>query len=45
VSTLLPNEDIVPWRGFGATHVRRPEDFLVMPVESVGLTLKPNGFC
>jgi primary-amine oxidase len=29
---------------FGATHVCRPGDFPVMPVEYVGFALKPNGF-
>ena len=32
------------WHTFGATHVCRPEDFPVMPVEYVGFALKPNGF-
>jgi primary-amine oxidase len=32
------------WYTFGATHVCRPEDFPVMPVEYIGFTLKPNGF-
>ncbi|KRR24154.1 tyramine oxidase [Bradyrhizobium lablabi] len=40
----IENEDIVVWHSFGATHVCRPEDFPVMPVEYVGFTLKPNGF-
>jgi primary-amine oxidase len=40
----IENEDIVLWHTFGATHVCRPEDFPVMPVEYVGFTLKPNGF-
>ena len=40
----IENEDIVLWHSFGATHVCRPEDFPVMPVEYVGFTLKPNGF-
>ena len=40
----IENQDIVVWHSFGATHVCRPEDFPVMPVEYVGFTLKPNGF-
>jgi primary-amine oxidase len=40
----IENEDIVVWHTFGATHVCRPEDFPVMPVEYTGFTLKPNGF-
>ena len=40
----IENEDIVVWHTFGATHVCRPEDFPVMPVEYVGFSLKPNGF-
>jgi primary-amine oxidase len=40
----IENEDLVVWHSFGATHVCRPEDFPVMPVEYVGFTLKPNGF-
>jgi primary-amine oxidase len=40
----IENEDIVVWHTFGPTHVCRPEDFPVMPVEHAGFTLKPNGF-
>jgi primary-amine oxidase len=40
----IENEDIVVWHTFGATHVCRPEDLPVMPVEYTGFTLKPNGF-
>jgi primary-amine oxidase len=40
----IDNEDIVVWHTFGATHVCRPEDFPVMPVESIGFMLRPNGF-
>ena len=36
--------DPVLWHCFGLTHVVRPEDFPVMPVESTGFTLKPSGF-
>eukprot|EP00803_Ostreobium_quekettii_P010562 evm.model.scf_1177.3 EVM.evm.TU.scf_1177.3 scf_1177:31016-41785(+) len=40
----VSREDPVVWHTFGVTHVTRPEDFPVMPVESVGFTLKPVGF-
>ncbi|MBN8941102.1 MAG: primary-amine oxidase [Rhizobiales bacterium] len=40
----IANEDIVLWHSFGHTHVCKPEDFPIMPVEYAGFTLKPNGF-
>jgi primary-amine oxidase len=40
----LENTDIVVWHSFGHTHVCKPEDFPVMPVEYTGFMLKPNGF-
>ena len=40
----IENEDIVVWHTFGSTHVCRPEDFPVMPVECTGFMLKPSGF-
>lgn len=40
----IANEDIVVWHSFGHTHVCKPEDFPVMPVEYAGFMLKPNGF-
>ncbi|MGI8661898.1 MAG: primary-amine oxidase [Acidimicrobiales bacterium] len=36
--------DVVLWHTFGVTHVPRPEDWPVMPVESVGFHLLPCGF-
>jgi primary-amine oxidase len=36
--------DVVLWHTFGVTHVARPEDWPVMPVESVGFHLVPVGF-
>jgi primary-amine oxidase len=36
--------DIVLWHSFGVTHVPRPEDWPVMPVESTGFMLMPFGF-
>ena len=32
------------WHTFGHTHVCKPEDFPIMPVEYAGFMLKPNGF-
>ena len=40
----IDNEDVVVWHTFGVTHVPRPEDWPVMPVEMVGFILKPAGF-
>jgi primary-amine oxidase len=40
----LVDEDIVVWHTFGSTHVGRPEDWPVMPVEYAGFWLKPLGF-
>jgi primary-amine oxidase len=36
--------DVVLWHTFGVTHIARPEDWPVMPVESVGFHLVPVGF-
>ncbi len=40
----LENRDVVVWHSFGVTHVPRPEDWPVMPVEYCGFTLMPVGF-
>jgi primary-amine oxidase len=40
----IENTDIVVWHSFGHTHVCKPEDFPVMPVEYAGFMLKPVGF-
>ena len=40
----IENTDIVVWHTFGVTHVCKPEDFPVMPVEYAGFMLKPTGF-
>ncbi|KAL4959412.1 copper amine oxidase [Aspergillus stella-maris] len=37
---LWPNGD----KSFGFTHSTRPEDFLIMPVETSRIGLKPSGF-
>jgi primary-amine oxidase len=41
---LLVDTDLVLWHTFGVTHVPRPEDWPVMPVEYTGFTLVPFGF-
>jgi primary-amine oxidase len=40
----LENTDVVLWHVLGTSHLPRPEDWPVMPVEYVGFTLKPVGF-
>ncbi|PZQ84923.1 MAG: tyramine oxidase [Ancylobacter novellus] len=40
----IENADVVLWHSFGHTHVCKPEDFPIMPVEYAGFLLKPNGF-
>jgi primary-amine oxidase len=40
----LDGADIVLWHTFGATHLPRPEDWPVMPVDTCGFTLRPVGF-
>jgi primary-amine oxidase len=40
----IVDRDIVVWHTFGVTHLPRPEDFPVMPVESTGFHLVPLGF-
>ncbi|MEM9747865.1 MAG: primary-amine oxidase [Actinomycetota bacterium] len=40
----IENTDIVVWHTFGVTHVPRPEDWPVMPVEYAGFTMMPVGF-
>lgn len=36
--------DIVLWHTFGLTHVPRPEDWPIMPVDYAGFWFKPYGF-
>lgn len=38
------NEDVVVWHSFGLTHHPRVEDFPVMPVEMLNVSLVPNDF-
>src|SRR5207248_11006376 len=40
----LAGTDVVLWYTFGVTHIARPEDWPVMPVEYTGFTLAPVGF-
>ncbi len=40
----IENTDIVVWHTFGLTHIPRPEDWPVMPVEYTGFSLIPVGF-
>lgn len=40
----LEQTDLVVWYTFGSNHLVRPEDWPVMPVETVSFTLKPVGF-
>jgi primary-amine oxidase len=40
----ITNTDVVVWYTFGAHHVVRPEDWPVMPITTIGFSLKPAGF-
>ena len=40
----IADTDVVVWYTFGAHHVVRPEDWPVMPVSTIGFSLKPVGF-
>jgi primary-amine oxidase len=40
----LVDKDLVVWYTFGVTHIPRPEDWPVMPVEYAGFSLVPSGF-
>ena len=40
----IDGQDVVVWHTFGLTHVPRPEDWPIMPVDYTGFTLKPVGF-
>jgi primary-amine oxidase len=40
----IENEDVVLWYVFGLHHVTRPEEWPVMPVDTVSFWLKPVGF-
>jgi primary-amine oxidase len=38
------NEDVVVWYTMGFTHVTRPEDFPIMPGETLAVNFKPRNF-
>ncbi|KAL7420677.1 peroxisomal copper amine oxidase [Cryptotrichosporon argae] len=40
----VEDRDIVVWPCFGVTHISRPEDWPIMPVEILRVHLKPAGF-
>lgn len=40
----IANTDLTVWYVFGHNHVPRPEDWPVMPVATIGFSLKPDGF-
>jgi primary-amine oxidase len=40
----IADTDIVLWHVFGIHHIPRPEDWPVMPVDTVSFSLKPWGF-
>ena len=40
----VEDTDVVVWHTCGVTHLPRPEDWPVMPVEYTGFTLHPVGF-
>ncbi|UAJ79709.1 primary-amine oxidase [Leifsonia sp. ZF2019] len=40
----LEDADLVLWHVFGPTHIPRPEDWPIMPVDYSGFAFKPYGF-
>lgn len=40
----LVDQDLVLWHVFGPTHIPRPEDWPIMPVDYSGFAFKPSGF-
>jgi primary-amine oxidase len=40
----IDGQDIVVWHTFGLTHFPRVEDWPIMPVDTVGFKLRPEGF-
>jgi primary-amine oxidase len=40
----IDNTDVVLWYIFGIHHITRPEDWPIMPVDTVSFWLKPVGF-
>jgi len=41
---VIADTDVVLWYTFGIAHVPRPEDWPVMPVDTISFWLKPVGF-
>ena len=39
----IENADVVLWYVFGIHHITRPEDWPIMPVDTVSFWLKPSG--
>lgn len=40
----VDGQEIVVWHSFGLTHFPRVEDWPIMPVDTVGFKLRPEGF-
>lgn len=40
----VDGEDVVVWHSFGLTHFPRVEDWPIMPVDTVGFKIRPEGF-
>ena len=40
----LHDQDLVAWYTIGFTHLSRPEDYPVMPTDSIGFRIVPRGF-
>jgi primary-amine oxidase len=40
----IENTDVVLWYTFGLHHITRPEDWPIMPADTVNFWLKPFGF-
>lgn len=40
----VDNEDIVVWHSISLTHNPRPEDYPVMPCDTMTVSFKPSGF-
>jgi primary-amine oxidase len=40
----VENSDVVLWYVFGIHHIPRPEEWPVMPADTVAFWLKPVGF-
>jgi Cu2+-containing amine oxidase len=44
VDAPLVGTDVVLWYVFGIHHITRPEDWPVMPVDTISFWIKPFGF-